>query len=133
MTARTRQLIELIDDPAVRAEVTALFENDGALYGPPTAEVLEHVRFSVIKLAMQGPKMLQVAGELYRVDTRDLLVNAEFADDLTAHEKWCESMLVPNNSWRVLRSPLHRLPGPQTRGAGLTSIIHRVWDILDVD
>lgn len=93
LTDRTRQLITLIDDTTLRAKVASLFQEDGALYGPPTVEVLERVRFAVIKLAMQGEQMFDVATQLFRVDTRDLLVNAEFADDLHAHERWCETML----------------------------------------
>ena len=94
LTDRTRKLLELIDDLSMRDEITSLFESDGSLYGPATTEVLERVRFSVIKLTMQGPGMFQVAAELFRVDTRDLLVRAEFADDLRAHENWCRSMLA---------------------------------------
>lgn len=93
LTGRTYKLIKLIEDPAIQSEVLTLFESDGALYGPPTTEVLERVRFAVIKLAMQGRQMFLVAVTLYNIDTRDLLVNAEFASDLQAHNKWCESML----------------------------------------
>ncbi len=75
-----------------------MFEYDGALYGPPTVEVLERVRFSVIKLAMQGPRLFKVAAELFHIDTRDLLVEAEFADDPIAHEEWCRSMLTAGNT-----------------------------------
>lgn len=93
LTQRTHQLIERIADPSVRARVVALFEKDCALCGPPTTEAWERVRFSVIKLAMEGLEMLTVGEELYRIDTRDLLVNAEFADDVRAHETWCASLL----------------------------------------
>lgn len=93
LTHRTRQLVELISDQAAKARVLALFETDAALFGPPTVEVWERVRFAVIRLAMQGPQALGAAEALYRIDTRDLLVNAEFADDLKAHEKWCKSLL----------------------------------------
>ena len=64
LSDRTRQLIQLIDDAAVRSGVRALFENDGALNGPPTIEVLERVRFSVVKLATQGSKMYHVASSI---------------------------------------------------------------------
>jgi hypothetical protein len=93
LTKRTRQLIELIADQSVKVRVVALFEKDCALFGPPTTEVWERVRFSVIKLAMEGSEMLAVGEDLYRIDTRDLLVNADFADDPGAHEKWCRSLL----------------------------------------
>jgi len=93
LTRRTRQLIELISDQTAKTRVLALFETDGALFGPPTVEVWERVRFAVIKLAMRGPESLGVAEALYRIDTRDLLVNAEFANDLRAHEQWCKGRL----------------------------------------
>lgn len=98
LTDRTRQLITLIDDSTLRAKVAGLFQEDGALYGPPTVEVLERVRFAVIKLAMQGAEMFDVAAQLFRADTRDLLVNAEFADDVRAHERWCEATLETDDA-----------------------------------
>ena len=94
LTERTERLIALIDSADARARVTALFETETALHGPPTVEVLERVRFAVIKLALRGPEMLQVAAELFRVDVRDLLVAADFANDLQAHDKWCAAMLA---------------------------------------
>jgi hypothetical protein len=90
---RTRRLISLVGNSALQSQIVGLFKEDGALYGPPTDEVIERVRFAVIKLAMQGEKMFDVATQLFRIDTRDLLVSAEFANDLHAHEKWCETML----------------------------------------
>ena len=93
LTTRTRLLVELVTDEAIKARVLALFESEGALFGPPTVEVFERVRFSVIKLALQDRKMLKVAESQYRIDTRDLLVSAGFANDLRAHEDWCESIL----------------------------------------
>lgn len=93
LTDRTQKLINLIGDPAIQYEVLALFETDAALYGPPTTEVLERVRFAVIKLAMQGRQMFDAAATLYQIDARDLLINAGFTSDLKAHDRWCESIL----------------------------------------
>lgn len=93
LSPQTQQLIKRIKDPIIQAEVIALFESAGALYGPPTEELLERVRFSVIKLSMEGPKAFFAAAELYRLDTRDLLVNAGFANDPQAHYQWCETIL----------------------------------------
>src|SRR6185503_15865969 len=92
LSERTKRLMSLIDDSALRSKVERLFQEDGALYGPPTADVLERVRFAVIKLALQGEQMFEIAAHLFRVDTRDLLVNAEFANDLDAHEQWSGAM-----------------------------------------
>jgi hypothetical protein len=45
-------------------------------------------------LALEGDLALSAAEELYRVDVRDLLVNAEFATDVRAHERWCDAQLA---------------------------------------
>jgi hypothetical protein len=88
LTRRTRQLIELITDEAVKARVLALFASPVKAFGPP-----ERSWFAVIKLAMAGPEHLKNAEEWYRIDPRDLLMNAGFAFDLDAHEVWCRSVL----------------------------------------
>jgi len=93
LTERTRQLIERITDEAIKTRILALFENEGAFYGPPTIKVWERVFFAVIKVALQGSEGFKNAEDLYRIDTRDLLVSAGFADDLAVHEKWCQTIL----------------------------------------
>jgi hypothetical protein len=94
LTARTRRLLALVQDPTTRARLERLFEQPAALIGPPTEQELERVRFAAIKLAMEGERALGAAETLYRVDVRDLLVSAEFASDTRAHERWCESLLT---------------------------------------
>jgi len=93
LTERTQRLLDRIGDEAARARLLALFHRQGALYGPPTEAVLERVRFAVIKLAMEGPARLEYAEQLYRIDTRDLLMAAGFGTSLRAHESWCEDVL----------------------------------------
>lgn len=93
LTDRTRELLALVPAQSDRERILQLYEEKPALYGPPTVEVLERVRFAVIALAMRDSRGLEIAEKLYKVDTRDLLVNAEFATDLAAHDKWCASML----------------------------------------
>src|SRR5262245_56454466 len=93
LTDRTSRLLDLIGDETMKARVLQLFEQKAALYGPPTVAVLERVRFAVIKLAMQGDKAFETAARLYKMDTRDLLMAAEFATDLRAHDSWCTSVL----------------------------------------
>ena len=97
LTERTKLLIELIGEPKIQTQIINLFEDDGALYGPPTVEVLERVRFSVIKLAMEGPEMFKIATDLFKKDTRDLLMNAGFGNSVTEHEAWCEEIFAKNN------------------------------------
>jgi hypothetical protein len=93
LTERTRRLLTLVTDRTARARLESLFERRAALIGPPTEKELERVRFAAIKLALEGERSLGVAEELYCVDVRDLLVNAEFATDARAHERWCEARL----------------------------------------
>lgn len=88
LTPRTRQLIELITDEAAKARVLALFTSPVEAFGPP-----ERIWFAVIKLAMEGRQHLKNAEAWYRIDPRDLLMNAGFGFDPDAHEDWCESVL----------------------------------------
>jgi hypothetical protein len=92
LTHRTKQLIALVGDASLQSKMMKLFEEDGALYGPPTTDVLERVRFAVIKLAMSKGSTFDLAARLYRIDTRDLLLEAEF-EDPRAHQQWCDAML----------------------------------------
>lgn len=49
---------------------------------------LERYRFAALKLSEGRLDKLQAAVELARIDWRDLLVNAGFADDVHAHARW---------------------------------------------
>lgn len=49
---------------------------------------LERVRFAALKVSEGRIDRLRAAIDLARVDWRDLLVQAEFADDVRAHEHW---------------------------------------------
>lgn len=55
---------------------------------PATPAGLERIRFAALKLSGGEPQRLREAILLARADWRDLLVAAEFADDVHAHEKW---------------------------------------------
>ena len=93
LTERTKLLIEKVPDQAVQGKLVALFEKDAALFGPPTTDVLERVRFAAIRLAFEGERQFEIASNLYIIDTRDLLMCAEFANDVHAHENWCHKVL----------------------------------------
>lgn len=54
------------------------------------------ISFTFPATALEGDLALSAAEELYRVDVRDLLVNAEFAIDARAHERWCDARLAPS-------------------------------------
>lgn len=95
---RTARLLALVPDQAVRARIEALFAEGPRIYNEAPSERL---KFAIIKLALAGPigsgrrqrQGIDIAEKLYRADWRDLLVSAEFATDLQAHEEWCASML----------------------------------------
>lgn len=86
-------MLAAIRDETLRAKVLEIFAGEPALHCTPTAEAIELVRFAVIKLALRGPKELALAAKFYAVDTRDLLVSAEFGQDPRADEAWVASML----------------------------------------
>jgi hypothetical protein len=46
------------------------------------------VRFAALKLSAGGMDRLRKAIELAKTDWRDLLVAAEFANDVNAHKRW---------------------------------------------
>jgi hypothetical protein len=51
-------------------------------------ELLERIRFAVLKLSHGDLNALQRAIDLAKSDWRDALVSAGFADDIKAHESW---------------------------------------------
>lgn len=91
-SARTLSLLARIADAGMRAQVRALLAEEPALCGPPTEEALERTHFAFIKLALEGESSFRVGAELYRIDVRDLLMNAGFALDAKAHEHWYASL-----------------------------------------
>jgi hypothetical protein len=56
-------------------------ENDGPLE-------LERLRFAALKISAGSLERLQEAVELAKQDWRDLLVSADFANDVHAHREW---------------------------------------------
>ncbi len=87
----------MIADETTRNRIETLFKEEAALFGPTTEVVIERIRFAVIKLSLQNAASvvrdcLSIAETLYRTDTRDLLMVAEFVS-LDDHEAWAASML----------------------------------------
>ena len=59
--------------------------------GPNLAEypeLLERIRFAILKLSHGDLNALQRAMDLAKLDWRDALVSAGFGDDIKAHESW---------------------------------------------
>jgi hypothetical protein len=51
-------------------------------------ELLERIRFAVLKLSHGDLNTLQRAIDLAKLDWRDALVSAGFGEDIKAHESW---------------------------------------------
>lgn len=66
--------------------VRRLLQDDGA--APDVAPLGERVQIAILKLSGGTMDGLSSAIRLARTDWRDALVAAEFADDVTAHERW---------------------------------------------
>jgi len=85
-----------------RERIALLFEDEAAVYdalenecadnlpfqGDATPESLERIRFAVLKLSGGTLAGLADAIRLAKTDWRDLLVAADFAEDLRAHLAW---------------------------------------------
>src|SRR5512135_1663921 len=96
LSVETKRRIDALFAPGQRDEVTRLLQDE---YGNnlPMLENLDEVqlerfRFAALKLSAGSLPKLRDAVHLAKVDWRDLLVAAEFANDINAHKQW-----FPNN------------------------------------
>lgn len=60
-----------------------------------TSESLQRLHFAALKVSAGKIDVFFKAIDLAKSDWRDLLVWAEFADDLEAHMKWANQILKP--------------------------------------
>jgi hypothetical protein len=60
-----------------------------------TPEGMERLRFAALKVSNGDMSLFREAIDLAKLDWRDLLVWAQFADDLDAHNQWAKSILNP--------------------------------------
>lgn len=92
VSPRTRSHIERMFDGEDRARVEeSLIENCGddlPLWHDKTPEGLERIRFAVLKLSAGELDRLDVFIREAQTDWREVLVAAEFAEDVQAHLKW---------------------------------------------
>lgn len=92
LSNRTLELLKKIVSPESQTEVIELLENECADNLPfsesTSPEALERFRFAVLKVGENNMEKLYKAVELAQVDWRDLLVAADFADDVDAHLVW---------------------------------------------
>ena len=59
-----------------------------------TPESLERIRFAVLKIGNGDWTKFGQALDLAKRDWRDVLMWAEFANDLDAHQKWADQLLA---------------------------------------
>ena len=86
-----QRLEKLFAYPDRAAVASLLIEECGsnlAFGKSSTPEDLERIRFAVLKLSDGNVTKLLEAIQLAQLDWRDLLVAADFADDLRAHSVW---------------------------------------------
>src|ERR1700720_4313749 len=87
LTAETRQRIT-ISFPNDIELVSSLLTHECGPNVTEHSELLERVRFAVLKLSHGDLNALQQAIDLAKLDWRDALVAAGFGDDIKVHESW---------------------------------------------
>lgn len=87
-----RQLVTMFPDAQERERARKLLEHECGDHLPGwsdrTAAGLERIRFAVLKLSGGSSTRLAQNVSLAKVDWRDALVAAGFADDAEAHLTW---------------------------------------------
>ena len=95
MSPRARRLVRILH-PDIWPDAAALLERECGrglpLCADATDDALDRLRFAALKVAAGDAARLREAVELAKVDWRDLLVWAGFADDLGAHRGWAEQL-----------------------------------------
>lgn len=97
LTDTTRQLIGKLFNPVDVAPVEYMLVDECGNNLPwcekYTPEMMERIRFSVLKEARGDINILTNKINLAKLDWRDSLVNAGFADDIHSHELWAQEVL----------------------------------------
>lgn len=96
-SSKTKTLVHKLFTHKKATEVSGKFEIELAAeavgcFGWTPAQ-MERIHFTVLKLTFNSESGLDEAIELAKRDWRDLLVAADFSEDLDAHEKWYESLV----------------------------------------
>ena len=92
LSSATKRRIDALFPDEQRAEVARLLCDEGGnnlpLCDSDDEFQLERIRFAALKLSQGSVQKLHEAIGLAKVDWRDLLVDADFADDTNAHKRW---------------------------------------------
>jgi hypothetical protein len=95
LSLETFRRLERVFPPQLRADAALLLEGECGWNLPfcenDTPTSLERIRFAALKLSNGKIGGLREAIRLAQNDWRDLLVAAEFADDVNAHVRWLAS------------------------------------------
>ncbi len=85
LSIETRRRLDALFEPADRYAAERILVEE---IGQDSPKLAERVRFAALRLSDGRLSELRSAVELAKVDWRDLLVVAGFADDPRAHETW---------------------------------------------
>jgi len=92
LSAETQRRLEAVFARGLRQEAEALLVEECGVnlprYQHADSDALERVRFAALKLSEGTLNGLCDAIQLAQDDWRDLLVAADFADDIHAHKNW---------------------------------------------
>ena len=88
LTTGTEQRVTILFGPNDIELVSSLLTDECGPNLTEYPELLERIRFAVLKLSRGDLNALQRAIDLAKLDWRDALVAAGFADDIRAHESW---------------------------------------------
>jgi hypothetical protein len=88
LTTATRQRITILFGPNDIELVSSLLTDECGPNLTKYPELLERIRFAVLKLSHGDLNALGRAIDLAKVDWRDVLVGAGFGNDIKAHESW---------------------------------------------
>ncbi len=88
MTTGTEQRVTILFGPNDIELVSSLLTDECGPNLTEYPELLERIRFAVLKLSRGDLNALQRAIDLAKLDWRDVLVCAGFGDDIKAHESW---------------------------------------------
>jgi hypothetical protein len=92
LSTATYMRLQRVFAPELREEAEKVLVEECAdnlpWYGEAGPLDLERVRFAVLKLSHGDPGELGKWIELAKLDWRDVLMNAGFGDDISAHKRW---------------------------------------------
>ena len=97
LSPRTQEVVEIIFNPKDVEEASQWLEQECGNNLPFCKDYdeykMERIRFAALKLSQGNILKLLKAIDLARRDWRDLLVAADFGNQLDAHENWAKDVL----------------------------------------